>query len=222
MLLRETWSVAERVVAGSDAPEPDLPEGRICTEVYSPDSCWMELADRPGCYVWNPSPRENVAVTWSRTCSNGLARGNGRAQWYQNDELIQIWQTRLQGGCADGLSRVPSGDGELEVEGQYVNGERTGTWKFFYEGRDDNVVREEGSYVNGEAHGTWTGYDASGNVVGTLQFENGRQVGGSRSALEAGVATTVPPLHLPFPAARSPPRACTVTPRHQRALKNPF
>ena len=59
--------------------------------------------------------------------------------------------------------------------------------------------------MNDERHGTWTGYDASGNVVGTLRFENGRQVGGSGSAVEAGAAATLTPLQLVFPAARSPP-----------------
>ncbi|MYC52723.1 MAG: hypothetical protein F4X47_10445 [Gammaproteobacteria bacterium] len=82
VLLRETRRVAERVAAETSAPEPDLPEGRICTKTYSPDSCWVELADLPGCYVWNPQPRENVTVTWSGGCSNGLTQGDGEVNWY--------------------------------------------------------------------------------------------------------------------------------------------
>ena len=225
VLLRETWGVAEQVLAEVSPPEPNLPDGRICTEVYSPDSCWMELADRPGCYVWNPHPQENVTVTWSGGCSNNLAEGDARVRWYQNDELIQIWETRLQAGRADGPFVQRRGDRALEAEGQYVNGDATGIWTFYWadgsrdtgryangersghwtegwrdgtraegpyvngerhgtwtlfhpEGRDDNVVRSVGPYVNGEEHGTWTGYDASGNVVGTIRYENGRRVGG--------------------------------------------
>lgn len=26
-----------------------MPDGPICTGAYSPDSCWMEIAGRPGC-----------------------------------------------------------------------------------------------------------------------------------------------------------------------------
>ena len=37
--------------------------------------------------------------------------------------------------------------------------------------------------MNGEKHGVWTGYDQSGNQVGTIRFENGRRIGGSESAL---------------------------------------
>ena len=225
VLLRETWGVAEGALAEVSAPEPNLPDGRICTEVYSPDSCWMELADRPGCYVWNPHPQEHVTVTWSGGCSNNLAEGDARVRWYQNDELIQIWETRLQVGRADGPFVQRRGDRALEADGQNVNGEATGVWTFYWadgsrdtgryvngersgagpkggkmgrepkaltwdgerhgtwtlfrsEADDHDVVREVGPYVNGERHGTWTGYDSSGNVVGTIRFENGRQVGG--------------------------------------------
>ena len=250
----EVLNEAERWLAEGRVRDFNPTEGRICTEVYSPESCWMELADRLGCYLWNPSPRENVTVTWSSGCSNGLAQGDGQVDWFQNDELIQTWRTRLQGGRADGPFFQRSGDGRLEAQGRhvngeasghwrlfyedhdndlvreegpyvdgerhgtwtesyedrddglvravgpwvdgeyhgtwvlhyangnqgggpYVNGERHGIWTFFYEGRDDNVVRSMGPYVNGEEHGIWTGYDASGIVVGTLRYENGREVG---------------------------------------------
>ena len=98
VLLRETWSVAEGVVAADGEPEFDLPEGPICTGDFSPDSCWMELVDRPGCYLWNPFPQDNETVTWSGVCSNGLAQGNGRVTWFENDEVSEINETRLQDG----------------------------------------------------------------------------------------------------------------------------
>ena len=51
-----------------------------------------------------------------------------------------------------------------------MNGERHGTWTFYYpEGRRSGNVgpyfREVGPYVNGEPHGTFTGYDAAGDVM---------------------------------------------------------
>lgn len=112
VLLRENRG--ERALAADRAPAPSVPEGRICTEDYSTEPCWMELADRPGCYLWNPFPQENVTVTWSRGCSGGFAQGSGRVSWYQNDELIQTVDTRLQDGRSDGPT----------------------------EGRADNLVRE--------------------------------------------------------------------------------
>lgn len=133
----------------------DLPEGRICTAVYSPESCWMELADRPGCYLWNPSPQENETVTWTGVCSNGLTQGGGRVEWYQSDELNEVWETRLQDGRRDGPYIGLNEDGETFAEGQFANGERHGTWTFFRDGSYNNIVREEYSYVNGEGHGNW-------------------------------------------------------------------
>ena len=174
VLLRETWSVAERAVAEGGAPEFDLPEGRVCTEDYSPESCWMEVVDRPGCYLWNPAPEENVTVTWSGGCSSGLAQGDGRVNWFQNAELIQIEETGLQDGRRNGsyVARLP--DGALQQEGRYVNGERQGTWTHVF----DNGDRGVGPYVNGEPHGTWTYFDEDGNELGTQRFENGSRVGG--------------------------------------------
>ena len=96
-------------------------------------------------------------------------------------------------------------DGGSRGEGPYVNGEMHGTWTIFHEGRSDDLVREEGPYVNGERHGTWIGYDQSGKELGTVRFENGRQVGGSGSPLKADATATIAPLQFGFPAARSPP-----------------
>ena len=90
-------------------------------------------------------------------------------------------------------------------EGPYVNGEKHGIWTIFHESRSDNVVREVGPYVNDERHGAWTGHDSSGNVVGTLRYENGRRVGGSERAPELGTVVTLTPIQSMSPLARSPP-----------------
>lgn len=127
VLLRETWGVAREAVAEVGGPEPNLPEGRICTEVYSPDSCWMELVDRPGCYLWNPAPQENVTVTWTEGCSDSLAQGSGQINWYQDGELLETTETRLQDGQLDGWTTLHGyGDNAFEAEHCYVNGERHG------------------------------------------------------------------------------------------------
>ncbi len=174
VLLTETWG--ERAVAAGGATEPSVPEGRICTEDYSPESCWMELADRPGCYLWNPVPQENVTVTWSRGCSGGYAQGNGRVSWYQNGELIQTEDTDLQDGHRNGPDVVRDGDGELLLEGTYVNGARHGDWIESY----DDGARGEGPYVNGIPEGTWTYYYERGRADGLVR-ETGPFVDGERS-----------------------------------------
>ena len=191
VLLRETRSVAEGVVtADGERGLFSPPDGSICTGDYSPDSCWIELADRPGCFLWNPAPIDNETVGWSGECSDGFAQGNGRVNWYENGELGQIEETRMQDGMRNGPHVLRSADGTRESEGSYMDGQRQGTWTHFY----GDGTRGVGPYVNGELHGTWTYYDQDGNRMGTQRFENGRRVGG----LDGPVALDHPPTVAPW------------------------
>lgn len=237
------------------------PGGPICTGRASSEGCWAEISNLPGCYLWNPGPREGFSANWSGECSDGFAEGLEEVSWswndgsssetgrmasgtrasyvngerqatwrflcegresgfrreedpYVNGERHGTWTEYYEGHSADLVRAVGLwvngerhgtwvfhyGDGN-QGGGPYVNGERHGTWIFFLpEGRDDNVAREVGPYVNDDEHGTWTGYDASGRVVGTMRFENGRRVGGSRSAVEAAAAATVTSLQVASPS----------------------
>ena len=78
---------ADSATAAGESGEADrVPEAPICTGDHSPDSCWIGVADRPGCYLWGQAPQDDVTVTWSGECSNGFAQGIGRETWYQNHE----------------------------------------------------------------------------------------------------------------------------------------
>lgn len=84
--------------------------------------------------------------------------------------------------------------GGIRTEGQYVDGLQTGLWKIFYndgtlsfEGRfvDDNPngthftyypnekIREKGDYLMGLKNGDWIKYDETGNVLITINYQNG-------------------------------------------------
>ena len=181
VLLRETWGVAEGVVAGDSNRGFSAPDGPICTGRASSEGCWAEISNHPGCYLWNPQPRDGFSANWSGECSQGFAEGRGEVMWSWNDGNSTD-AGLLRGGRREGFHVINWSNGERS-EGSYVNDERQGTWTFFHQGRDDNVVREVGPFVSGERHGAWTGYDASGNVVGTLRYENGEVVGGFGTAV---------------------------------------
>ena len=218
VLLREMWGVAQGVVEAVGVPEPNGPDGPICTGRASPEGCWMEISNHPLCYLWNEAPQDNVTVTWNGDCSDGFAQGRGEETWYQNGALSQTNVGSYRAGQSDGFWVIRTSDGS-QSEGPYVNGERDGTWTIYW--AEGDVGREVGPYVNGERHGTWTGYDQSGNRLGTIRYENGQRVGGSESALEAVAAATLTPPQLSSPATRSPPRRAVVTPRHQRSAEEP-
>ena len=129
-------------------------------------------------------------VGWSGECSDGFAQGSGRVHWYEDGELGQIEETRMQDGMRNGPHVLRSADGTRESEGSYMDGQRQGTWTHFY----GDGTRGVGPYVNGELHGTWTYYDQDGNRMGTQRFENGRRVGG----LDGPVALDHPPTVAPW------------------------
>lgn len=129
VLLRETWGVAEGVLAVEDAPEPNLPEGPICTGRASSEGCWMEISNQAEWFLWNPFPLDDEFVRWSGECSNGLAQGVGLTSWYHNSELSQTWESRNVDGRPDGWAVGRGfGDEAFQSEGCYVDGERHGRW----------------------------------------------------------------------------------------------
>ena len=118
-------------------PDPTCADG-------TGESCWMEVSQRLGCYVWNPNPQPGETVTWTAECAGGLVQGTGTLRWAHDEG----WQTQIGhkvDGKPDGHVIVRDEDGTV-WEGPYVNGERNGHWVW----RDPNGNVEERRYVNGE------------------------------------------------------------------------
>ena len=196
MLLRETWGVAEGALAEVSAPEPNLPAGPICTGRASSEGCWAEIANHPGCYLWNPGPLDGFSANWSGECSEGFAEGRGEVTWRWNDGSA-IGSGLFQGGKREGFHVISWSNGE-RYEGSYVNDEQQGTWTFVWENGTRDVgpmvngerhgnwrisfnggSRGEGPYVNGEMHGTWTIFWEEGDVGREVgPYVNGERHGG--------------------------------------------
>ena len=122
VLLRETWSVAERVVAEEAVAVGRQrgfvpPDGPICTGKASSEGCWAEIANHSGCYLWNPGPREGFSANWSGECSRGFAEGRGKIAWSWNDGS-STETGLLRGGRREGFHIVNWSNGE-RYEGSY-------------------------------------------------------------------------------------------------------
>ena len=129
-------------------------------------SCWQELTDKPSCYVWNVNPKRNETVTWSGSCSGGLAEGKGTLTWNSGQEDSGT----LVSGKPHGRWVKRDSDGDVS-EGHYVDGKRHGPWVLRFGG---DV--EEGTYENGKKHGRWVTRDSKGGMEeGT--YENGKKHG---------------------------------------------
>ena len=50
-----------------------VPRGPNVRRAPAGTACWMALADRPGCSVWNPGLQPRATVTWTAACADGVA-----------------------------------------------------------------------------------------------------------------------------------------------------
>ena len=168
----------EALALSLEAEGPEILPEEKCNWKPVGSSCWMELANRPQCYIWNENPKKDETATWSGSCSGGVATGEGTLTFARIvADSIRRHQTvtgRLRKGKYDDgrfivrdsdgdymdVSRVDGerhgrfvvrrSDGSTE-EGPYLNGERHGRWII----RDSYGRKKEGPYVNGSKHGHW-------------------------------------------------------------------
>ena len=89
-------------------------------------ACWMEISQKPGCYVWNPYPQPGETVTWTGACAGRKPQGTGTITW-AHDGGVQTNTGRFVDGEKNGHWVVRFADGAVS-EGPYVDGERHGYW----------------------------------------------------------------------------------------------
>ena len=154
----------EKAAASPNESGPDrgqkLPSGPPSPLQYEPKcvgqpkgtSCWMELSNQPGCYVWNPNLQPDETPTWTGECAESLAQGTGTLNWVsESGRSIREETGRLQAGkyrYGQWVERWSSG---IVEEGPYVEGKRHGQWVERWPGG----AVEEGPYVEGKRHGQW-------------------------------------------------------------------
>ena len=165
---------------------------QTCAGQPAGTACWMEISQRPGCYVWNPGLAQGATVTWTGDCVGGFGQGMGTLTWVW-DGNRQTATGRLQNGRRNGhwVFRYPNGDvqeGPMADdvrnghwilryadgnvwEGPNVNGARNGRWVIRYV---DGAVGE-GLFVDDEPNGNWVIRSADGTVEERV-FRNGERV----------------------------------------------
>ena len=150
--------------------------------------CWMELANNPGCHVWiypyqNGDYQWVDSATWSGTCSDNTATGQGTLVW--SSEIGTINETGapwIAHNTGKGLMSNGKQQGHWEeirdtsvssskvtrnlvdtYEGSYKDGKRGGPWhrssthvEITKNGTYESEAAENGSYMDGEKHGRWT------------------------------------------------------------------
>ena len=194
--LKWVWQSDPKSRDGSLSPSRAEPK---CAGQPKGAACWMELANQPGCYVWNDYLAADETATWPGECSGGLAQGTGTLTWvwgrskkHKREDTGRLQDGKQQGQWiflrnADGSTSTRERfyvDGKYvgstaeaeEMEGRIVGGKLHGGWVMcFANGRAD-----EGPYVKGKRHGEWSIQfaDDDGKLSGTV--EEGPYVDGEK------------------------------------------
>ncbi|WP_419949443.1 hypothetical protein [Candidatus Palauibacter sp.] len=159
ILVQETWSVAraaaspaaaEPTPARSEDPsrdaalratssllDPPVPAEELCSGQAPGASCWMELADEPGCFLWNRQLRTGATATWTGMCSRGFAQGRGQVRWHY-DGYVGTGEGLLIDGRRDGIWVYQTSEG-WSSQGSFRRGQRHGTSVWCRPGRPRNV-----------------------------------------------------------------------------------
>ncbi len=159
--------------------EVEITPDNTCAGKLEGGSCWMALADRPECYVWNPNPQKDESVTWSGACLGNVARGEGTLTWAVADaDSIKISQTstgRLRNGKFHGDWISHDADGDVS-EGTFADGVRHGTfvWRKIYQ--DRMIQGSKGKYVHGKSEGRWLYYDPEWKTCSSRIFRQGEAI----------------------------------------------
>lgn len=132
---------AQKALVESKAQEARLRAADLepkCTD-RTDTACWLEIQNKPGCYIWNHSPEPNKTVTWDGPCSDGLANGLGLVKWTHDNGW---WASGiLVDGKREGCWEIRYADGRVQ-EGPFVDDKKEGLWR---RGNDNHI-----QYANGQ------------------------------------------------------------------------
>ena len=188
VLVAESWVVSAGAAPGAEsagrglgepgpiggAPSIAVPPSvglETCAGRPVGSECWMEVANQPGCHLWNEGLAAGATVTWSGECVGGYAQGPGTEHW-RYDEGQQTAQGAYVDGKPHGNWVIRYGDGDV-AEGPYVSGQRQGTWTWWF--TNGNVL--EAPYLNGETNGTGIecNRDPSGIIAWIISYIDGER-----------------------------------------------
>jgi len=82
-----------------------------------------------GCFVWNPKPGTDEAVSWSGKCVDGLASGSGTRQWRSGGKPGSRYTGTMLYGKEDGTGTLTYANGD-HYDGEWHDGKPDGQGSF--------------------------------------------------------------------------------------------
>lgn len=122
-------------------------EASAQTPRAQPQAGWV--ADmRLGCKLWSSAPEADETVSWTGPCFNGLAEGNGTAQWFVRGRPGDRYEGDYKSGKMEGRGAYALADGH-RYDGTFRADLPHGRGVFRYASGD----RYEGEYRDGAREG---------------------------------------------------------------------
>ena len=147
--------------------------GPKCKGMPEGSSCWLEIADKTGCFAFTNYYIPNYTVSWSGSCEGDTAVGRGvlrrsdlKNPDYSREDSGELLQGKQHGHWVEGWKAG------FVLEGPYVDGKRHGRWVI----KLANGDVYEGPYVDGKQHGHWVFRLSSGAVL-KGPYVDGKQYG---------------------------------------------
>ncbi len=114
--------------------------------------------DKQGCRLWNSNPQANESISWNGVCPNGLASGEGVAQWYQNGQPTDRYDGEWKDGRENGHGVAVAANGDL-YEGEWRDGRRNGHGVYLWANGDRYDGQWKDDRQNGHGVLVWAGGD---------------------------------------------------------------
>ncbi len=132
------------------------------------------------------SERGRRVGTWTRWSRRGVKTDEGpyvdgvkQGEWtrYHGQRGYKYEVERYAKDMKNGPAATFAEDGELRYEGQHVDGERSGTWRFYRDGK----LSAERTYVKGVEEGVTRHFGDDGEVRSTQEYRGGKKEGAYQS-----------------------------------------
>ncbi len=162
-------ALALSLEAEEELQVPEILAEDMCTGKQRGAACWLELANRPGCYVWDVNYYTGYSVTWSASCIGRVARGEGTLVWTSDSDNYSE-SGRLRRGKYHGHWVERSRFG-LVSQGAYVEGAKHGPWVI----QRYSNMKERGKYTHGKREGPWL--EMHNETCTTKTYRQGEEVG---------------------------------------------
>lgn len=132
--------------------------------------------------TWSTYYKGNLVATVSFNDQN-LKSGPAKQYYWSDDSPLKIEENFINDKL-EGEVKEYYENGNISYIGNYVNGERTGSWQYFY--LDDNKLYSKSNYVNDKLEGTYQRFTKDSTLLITCNYSNDKLHGPYESYSDDG------------------------------------